>query len=148
MKYVYQKRGQQYLIRINRGGEIVASLQDFVQQKKIKAGFFVGIGATDQTVLAHYSVEDQKYSEQEFSNALELTNLTGSIAVQDDKPAVHAHATLADSKFKVIAGHLVEAQVSGTCEILLTPLGSEINKKFDQETGLHILDLETKLKSK
>lgn len=141
MQYVYQKRADGYLIRINRGGKIVASLQDLAKKEKIKAGFFTGIGATDETTLAHYSVENQKYSEKKFDLALELTNLTGSLATLDGQPAVHAHGTLADDKFQVLAGHLVEARVSGTCEIFLKVLGEEIKKKFDKETGLNILDV-------
>lgn len=141
MQYVFQKRSDGYLIRVNRGGKIVASIQDLAKKEKIKAGFFTGIGATDETTLAHYSVEDQKYSEKKYDIALELTNLTGSLATLDGKPAAHAHATLADNKFQVLAGHLVEARVSGTCEIFLKVLGAELKKRFDKETGLNILDI-------
>ena len=141
MQYVYQKRDSKYLVRINRGGSIIASLLDLAKKEKIVSGFFIGIGATDKTTLAHYSVENQKYSEKEYDFAFELTNLTGSIATLKGDLSVHAHATLADDQFKTYAGHLVEARVSGTCEVLVIPLGKEIKKKFDKQTGLNILDL-------
>ncbi len=141
MNYVYQKRDDGYIMRINRGGKIVESLQDLAAKEQIKAGFFMGVGAVDRTTLAHYSVKNQKYSEEKYDLPLELTNLTGSISTLKGEPAIHAHATLADDSFQVLAGHLVEARVSGTCEVLITDLGAEIKKKHDEETGLDILDI-------
>ena len=139
--FVYQQRQNNFLIRVNRGGKIIACLIDFCQKEKIKAGFFIGIGAVDQATLAHYSIENQKYSQKKFNQPLELTSLSGTVATLDNQPSVHAHAVLADNSFKTISGHLVEGRISGTGEILIVPLGKEIKKKFDQETGLNILDL-------
>lgn len=141
INYVYQKRQENFLIRVKRGGEIVASLVDFCQKEKVLAGYFIGIGACDQATLAHYSVEDKKYSEKKFSQPLELASLSGTIAALDNKPSVHAHAVLADNSFKTISGHLVSGRVSGTAEILVIPLGEKITKKLDKETGLNLLNL-------
>lgn len=141
MSYTYQKRDKNFLIRLNRGGEIIASLISFCQKEKIEAGFLVGIGAVDQATLAHYSVENKKYSEKEFNQPLELASLSGTIAILDNKPSIHAHAVLANNSFSTISGHLVKGRISGTGEILVVPLGKEIKKRLDQETGLNILDL-------
>lgn len=139
--YFYQKRQENFIIRIKRGGEIVALLADFCQKEKVFSGYFVGIGACDQVTLAHYSVEDKKYSEKEFSQPLELTSLSGTIATLNNKPSIHAHAVLADNSFQTISGHLVKGKVSGTAEILVVPLGEKITKSPDKETGLNLLDL-------
>jgi len=139
--YFYQKRQENFIIRIKRGGEIVASLADFCQKEKVFAGYFVGIGACDKVTLAHYSVKNQKYSEKEFSQPLELTSLSGTIATLNNEPSIHAHAVLANNLLQTISGHLVKGKVSGTAEILVIPLGEKITKSPDKETGLNLLDL-------
>ncbi len=129
------------MVRVKRGGEIITSLIDFCQREKILGGFFIGIGAVDQVTLAHYSVENQKYSEKKFNQPLELASLSGTIATLDNKLSLHAHAVLADDSFQTISGHLIKGKISGTAEILVVPLGEKITKKLDKETGLNLLDL-------
>ena len=128
-----------FVIRIERGELIIEQLKIFCQQQNIEGGFFYGIGAVDEVELAHYNVESKKYSSIKFLQPLELVNITGSIGKEADL-IIHAHATLANPKMEVIAGHLVEARVSGTVEIFLTPL-EKLEKKLDQETGLKLFTL-------
>ena len=76
----YQKINRQnYIIRLARGERIIASLKKFCQKEKIKGGFFYGLGAVDETEVAHYDVSTKKYSSKKFMLALEMVNLTGNI---------------------------------------------------------------------
>jgi uncharacterized protein len=102
-------------------------------------GFFHGLGACDQAELALYDVAKQKYFSKKFNQALEMTNITGSIGMEKEL-IIHAHVTLSDKNMKVIGGHLKEARISGTGEIYLIKL-ARLKKKFDPETGLKIFDL-------
>jgi len=128
-----------YVIRIKRGEEIITSLTQFCRKYKVNGGFFYGIGACDDVVLAHYNVDKKKYHELPFKKPLELASLIGSIGQEKDL-IVHAHAVLADDKMQTIAGHLASATVSGTAEIYLTKL-PQLPKKLDRETGLKLFDL-------
>ncbi|NMB56377.1 DNA-binding protein [Candidatus Beckwithbacteria bacterium] len=127
-----------YLIRIQRGEKIIETLKTFCKEKKIEGGFFYGLGAVDWVELAHYDVVKQKYSSLSFEKAYEVSNLTGSIGVEQDL-IIHAHMTLADNQMQALAGHLIDARVSGTAEIYLQAL-PKLNKKFDKETGLKLFD--------
>ncbi len=128
-----------WVIRIQRGEKIVETLKIFCQKQKITGGFFFGLGAVDQVELAHYDVGKKKYSSVKFNQPLEMTNITGSIG-QEKELIIHAHATFSDTKMQALAGHLVEAIVSGTAEIYLIKLPA-LPKKFDPATGLKIFDL-------
>ncbi len=44
----YQKFGNKYFIRLDKGEEIVSKLQEFCQEQNIKLGWIKGIGAVDQ----------------------------------------------------------------------------------------------------
>ena len=128
-----------FIVRIDRGELIIEQLKIFCRQQNINGGFFVGLGAVDELELANYDVEHKKYLSKKFSGAFELTNLTGSIGVESDL-VVHAHATVGDNEMKTFSGHLVEARVSGTAEIALTPL-EKLDKKLDEQTGLKLFTL-------
>jgi len=131
-------KNNNFVIKIKRGEEIIKSLTLICKKEKISGGFFFGVGAVDRVELAHYDVDKKKYSSLKFNQPLEMINITGSIGREKDL-IVHAHAVFSDIKMKTIAGHLVEARVSGTAEIYLKSL-PKLNKKYDQETGLKLFD--------
>ena len=137
----YEQVGERnFAIRVARGEAVVAALLAFCQQERIKGGFFTGIGAVGELELAHYSVEGKKYSTKQYSQPLEVTNMTGNVSVLDDELVVHTHGTFSDTEMHVVAGHIVEMTVSGTLEIFFTET-SPLQKVADEETGLRLFDL-------
>ncbi|PIP56343.1 DNA-binding protein [candidate division WWE3 bacterium CG22_combo_CG10-13_8_21_14_all_39_12] len=138
MKFVRQEN--EIIMRIERGEKVVESIKELCITEKIEGGFFYGLGAVDWVEVAHYNVPNKKYRSQEFEQAFEVTNLTGSIGVFASEVVVHVHITLSDTEMNAFGGHVVEAIVSGTMEILLTPL-SRLQKISDDSIGLKIFDL-------
>jgi uncharacterized protein len=138
----YELAGEnKYVVRILKGEEALEALSRLCEQADIRGGFFYGIGATDFVELAHYSVEDQKYSTKTFTQPLEVTGITGSIAYKNDAPIIHAHGTFSTPEMDVRGGHIVKLKVSATLEILITATTSLI-KEHDAETGLNLLQLD------
>jgi len=130
-----------YIIKLDRGEKIIESIKKFCVENDIKCGYFSGIGALDEVELAHYIVENTKYTSKVFKQVLEITNLTGNITTMDNKVYLHCHITLGNEKMGVIAGHLNEGIISATCEIILVRLEAEINRKHDDLIGLNLLDI-------
>ena len=54
---------------------------------------------------------------------------------------VHCHAVFSNANMEAIAGHLKDAIVSATCEIFLVKLDGEIERKYDDNIGLNLMDL-------
>jgi len=141
----YQKiNWQNYIIRLARGERIIESLKKFCQKEKIISGFFYGLGAVDKVEIAHYDVSAKKYSSKKFNLALEMVNLTGNIGFFKKEIIIHAHASFADKNMQVLAGHLVEAKISGTAEIFLIKT-KKLEKFFDQDTGLKLFSFKKSL---
>lgn len=129
-----------FVLRLVRGEKVIPSLEEFCQHEQIEGGFFYGIGAVDQAELAHYNVDTQKYSSKKFDQALEVTNLTGTIALDREGLVIHAHGTFSDTEMHCLGGHVVELRVSGTLELILHTT-TTLSKSIDTETGLKLLDL-------
>ena len=137
----FKKIENTYFVRLERREKIIENIKDFCTKNNIKLGYFSGIGALGEVELAHYIVENKKYTSKTFKQPLEITNLTGNITTMDNEVYLHCHITLGDEEMKVIAGHLVEGKITATCEIVLVSLGGEINRKHDDLIGLNLLDI-------
>ncbi len=84
--------GGYYLIRLERGEKIIATLSEFFRRQKIQGGFLFGIGAVDKTELAHYDVKTKKYSSLSFNQPLEMTSIIGNVGIFNNQLIIHAHA--------------------------------------------------------
>ena len=130
-----------YFIKIDRGEKIIESIKDFCTKNDIKLGYFFGIGALGEVELAHYTVENKKYTSKVFKEPLEITNMTGNITTMEDEVYLHCHITLGNQEMKAITGHLVEGTIAATCEIVLVSLDGKIIRKHDDSIGLNLLNI-------
>jgi uncharacterized protein len=137
----YQKIADNYLVVARRGDGLISCLKDFCKKEKITNGFFSGIGAVCEAEIAHYSVEDKKFSSFKLNEPLEMVSFIGNVFPDEDgELIIHAHASFGRANGELVGGHLIEGQVSGVGEIMLTPFSSSLVKAYDKETGLKIAD--------
>ncbi|MGI5841095.1 MAG: PPC domain-containing DNA-binding protein [Patescibacteria group bacterium] len=139
----YVKTDNKYIIKIKKGEKIVESLKRFCEGEKIQNGIVSGVGAVDRAELAHYRVDAKKYTPFVLEEALELISLNGNVFLDEDKTGliIHLHSALGRPSGEMIGGHLVEARVAAACEILFENTETSISKKYDEETGLKLMDL-------
>ena len=129
------------VIRLEKGEKIIENLTNFLEEEQIRNGFFIGLGALSKVELALYRLEDKKYFFKEFKEALEISSLHGNIFLKEGKPFIHAHIVVSDEDMVTHGGHLKEAIVGPTCEIIFIELENEIKKEYDEEIGLWLLDI-------
>ena len=138
---LFRKIGRWYVIRLERGEKIIASLTALCEKEKIEAGFFNGLGAASDVELAHYSLLTKEYSFLKLSGQYEIASLHGNISTFENKPYIHSHITVADDKFSTRSGHLKEGVISATGEIVLMSFAGHLTRVRDQASGLNLLDL-------
>lgn len=136
----YLKRGSLYLIRLQTGEGIIESLTAFCQRHKIKAAVFQGIGTCCRAELGYFRLSKKSYSFRTFRGDYEIASLQGNVSLLAGKPFVHAHIVLGGPDFASRSGHLKEALVQATCEVVLRPLPSGLRRKPDPATGLNLWD--------
>ena len=137
----FKKIKDTYFIRLERGEKIIGTLKQFCTKQKIKCGYFFGIGALEEAELAHYIVDNKKYTSKKYKQPLEIANMSGNITTMSKEVYLHCHITLSDEKMRAIAGHLKEGIISATCEVVLVKLNAAINRKYDDFTGLNLLGI-------
>jgi len=137
----HKKFEDYYCIKLERGDEIIRSLTEMCNKEGIKFGFISGIGAVGDVTLGIYDISTKKYSDKRIKKPLEVLSLSGNVTQVEDEGFVHAHVVLSDEEMRAFGGHLKEATVSVTAEIILRKVDGEIKRKKDIETGLNLWDL-------
>lgn len=137
----YKKINNKYLIVLKKDEPIIESLLELCEKENIKNAVFNGMGAVSFAKVGYFNPSAKEYEFKEFNQPLEITSLTGNVMLVDDKPMIHCHITLGNENLNVFGGHLEEAVVGVTCEIILHKLDSEITRKLDKEFGLKLVNL-------
>ena len=136
---IVNKTKHTYIMRLDQGEEFIAVVQNFCLENKIQSAWFFALGATNGITLAFFDTEKKEYKTKEFQEPLEILNLSGNIALKDNKPFLHAHGVFSRSDMSIVGGHVMRCVVSATCEIKIEVGAGTIQRKFDDRTGLHLL---------
>ena len=134
----YRKFGDTYVVRMDRGEEIIATLTALCEQEEIHLATVEALGAVDRAVVSVYDVPTKVFSRKEFSGAMEMASLTGSITRKDGAPYIHLHVTVCDQELNAHGGHANELVVSATCEMFIRVIGGEVGRRLDENIGLNM----------
>lgn len=137
----FKKCGSRWVVRLDRDEELVETLGRFCSEHRIGAATVSGIGAADRLVLGYFETATKEYHTFERQGDHEITAVTGNVTTLGGQVYLHLHATVSDTACRAFGGHLSAARISGTCEVVLDPLQDAIERKFDPEVGLNLLDL-------
>ena len=134
----YRKSARELAIRLDDGDEMVASLKSICKKEKIQSALVSGIGAAKKAEIAHYDTKEKKYNTKKFEGMLEIVSLSGNIAMLEGETVLHLHIVISRDDFSALAGHLMSAEISPTCEIVLILLDTKIERQRDEKTGLNL----------
>ena len=130
-----------YLVRLVRGEEIVASLKKLAQQEQITLAMVQGLGAINDLTVGVFDTESKEYKANHFTGAFEMLSLTGTSDTMDGAIYSHYHIAVGDKDGHAWGGHLNEAFISATAELILTLLPGKIDRFKDGEIGLNLWKL-------
>lgn len=131
-----------FLIVLDVGDEIIASLKKLAADERIGMASLTGIGAVRDVVLAYLDIGQKQYLKRRFGpESMELVSLDGNLARLDGEPVAHCHAVVGDREMRLYGGHLFEATVSVTAEIYLRVYEGEVARRYDPDSGANTMVL-------
>jgi predicted DNA-binding protein with PD1-like motif len=139
MKVILQE-DLRYVLRFDKGEDVMAELKKFCKEQGIKAGFFMGIGSISEIVVSWFNPDAKKYQDHLLTKKLEVVNLMGNVSLADGEPILHAHGSFSDVELHSRSGHVKKIIVAATCEIFLQVLAGEINRQFSSDIGLSLME--------
>ena len=141
-QYEFRKLDNTYVVRLNKGAEIISAIKDFCSSNNIKVGTIQGIGAINSATFGFFNPETKQYNEKIFEGPREITSLIGNISTQNGETYLHLHMTASGEDYNTIGGHLINATISLTGEIFITPINGTIEREFCEKTGLNLLSFQ------
>ena len=140
-----KKMGDEIYLRIDKGEKVMETIKAVCKKEKVGGGHFQGIGACGSATLSTYLPAAKNFLEHTFTGMLEMVSLTGNISAAGSELFLHSHAVFSylnvTQELTVAAGHLKEAEISYTGEIVITPTDQAIDRKTDPQTGIGIWKL-------
>ncbi len=134
----YQQFGIYYVVRIDRGEEIVAALKKLCEDEQITLGWVTGIGAVNDITIGLFETAAKKYHPTRLEGDHEITSLTGNISTMDGNVYLHLHITVSDDQYRTHGGHLTAAVVSATAELIVEKIEGTVERQFSTEIGLNL----------
>jgi uncharacterized protein len=125
----------------DRGDEVVGTLEKFAAGQGLTAARFTAIGAFERVTLGYFDWESKQYERIPVDEQVEVLSLVGDLALDGDKPKLHAHAVLGRRDGSTVGGHLLEATVRPTLEVLLIDSPGHLRRRPDPVSGLALIDL-------
>ncbi len=126
------------LVRLDPGDEVVTSLEAVAQKENIELAMVQGLGALNRVVMGVYDIAAQEFKATTLEGALEMISVTGTLDTMEAEHYSHFHIAVGDEHGRAYGGHLKEAVISATGEIIVTKLPGKIDRVKSEVTGLNI----------
>lgn len=134
--------GSIYMGRLQKGTDIIRSIESFCAQNNIRAAWVNVIGALDRATISYYDQEKHQYFHRQVTGDYEIVSCSGNISLKDGHPFAHLHIVLSGQDFHTLGGHLWPESVSVFAaeyvifELDKSPEDSELERCPDAATGL------------
>jgi predicted DNA-binding protein with PD1-like motif len=132
-----------FALIFEKGDEVIGSLKQFATEQRLLASHFTAIGALSDAVVGFFDPEEKDYNRIAMREQMEVLSLAGDVTIESNLPKIHAHVVVGKSDGTAHGGHLIEAHVFPTLELILVESPKFLKRRFDQETGLALIDLKT-----
>ena len=131
---------KEYAVIFAKGDEPFSGLQEFAEKYQIQSAHFTAIGALNGATLAWFDPQRKMYRKIPILGQVEVVSMIGDIALYQGKPTVHTHMVVGLPDGTTKGGHVLDAHVFPTLEVMVTVDPIAMHKRLDPETDLTLID--------
>lgn len=136
----YRRYGNDYVLRIDKGEEILASITELCKKEEILLGSVSGIGALGDVTLGVFNTEKFGYESVRYTGDYEIASCSGNISTMNGNTYLHIHMVVGNTvKGQCHGGHLNQGIVSLTGEFFIHKLEGAVDRKYSEEVGLNLI---------
>lgn len=131
-----------FVLILDAGEEAFGGITDFAKRENLLGASLTALGAFERATVGWFDVVKKEYRKIEIAEQCEALSLIGDIAIDDGgRPSLHLHAVLGLSDGSTRGGHMLQAIVRPTLEVMLKETPSEMRRKKHPELGIALIDL-------
>lgn len=137
--YADAEHHRSFSVAFDKGEDPVPLLREFAQREQLRGSQVTAVGAFEHAVLGYFDRLTRSYLRIPLDQQVEVLSFVGDIAHAGAAPVVHVHVVLGLSDGSTRGGHLLEARVWPTLEVVLTEWPTYMCKRFDPDVGLPLI---------
>ena len=138
----YRRFGNTIVMRIDKGEEVLTQLKAMALKENVQLASVRALGATNDFTVGVFKVDEKKYYANHFTGDFEIVSLTGTISTMNGEYYAHLHMSAGDAQGRVFGGHLNEAIISATCEMVVEVIDGRVERAYDDDIGLNLFKFE------
>src|ERR1700719_2593966 len=131
---------KQYAVIFYQGDEAFSGLLEFAEKYQVTSAHFTAIGALNGATLGWFDPQRKMYKKIPINGQHEVIGMSGDIALYQGKPVVHTHMIVGNADGTTRGGHVLDAYVSPTLEVMVIVDPIAMKKRLDPETDLTLID--------
>ena len=135
----YKRFKDKIVVRIDSGTDIIDALERVCVEEGVWTAQVTAIGAISQFTVSLYKTAQKKYVETQYSGNYEIVSLMGNVTTQSGRFYCHLHMSAIGKDGVMVGGHLVNAAVSSTCEMIISVIDGKVERKRNPVIGLNVL---------
>jgi predicted DNA-binding protein with PD1-like motif len=124
------------------GDEPMQGLLDFAKRERLASGHFTAIGPFEEVTLGYFDWSQKDYVRIAIREQVEVLSLVGDVALESNAPKIHAHVVVGKRDGTAHGGHLLEARVRPTLEVILVQPPGHLRRRFDARSKLALIEIE------
>ncbi|MBI2831623.1 MAG: DNA-binding protein [Chloroflexi bacterium] len=129
-----------HVFRVKPGQELAGEIARYCRDNAISSGIILGIiGSAESARLNFIKELPGKYVGKDYAGPMEIVCAQGSVALKGSELIIHIHIQLSRED-ACWGGHLVEARIFSTAEVVIGELDEQLRRYADKYTGLNELE--------
>ena len=133
----YRRFENTIIARIDKGEEILEQVKIIALTENIRLASVQALGAVGRFTVGVFQTEQKIYQSNEFQGDFEIVSLVGTINTMNHEFYCHLHMSAGNEKGEVF-GHLNQAIVSATCEMVISIVNGGVDRCYSDEIGLNL----------
>lgn len=130
-----------WVLVLDEGDEVVSTLTAFAKEHQLSASHFTALGAFSTVTLGYFDRDRKEYDRIPIDDQVEVVSMVGDVALdQDDQPKIHAHVVLGKRDGTAHGGHLLEAHVWPTLEVIVTESPDHLRRRMNPALGFALIE--------
>jgi len=131
-----------YAVVFDPGDEVLAGLQAFAREQDLAAAQITALGAFSRATFGYYDRDKQEYAKIPIEEQVEVLSLIGDISRNEGAPQLHLHGVVGRRDGTTRGGHLLEAYVWPTLEVIVNESPSYLRRQMNKAAGLPLIALD------
>lgn len=140
-KLLSDRGDKTFTLVFDKGDEVMAELLAFVRTENISSAHFNALGAFSDVTFGFFERERKDYKRIKIAEPVEVMSFVGNVATTESgETKIHVHVVVGKSDGSAHGGHLFEARVWPTLEMIFIQTPERLLRKIDDQTNLALID--------